>query len=188
MMNKQSARQQTWNQRYQDKPDAEPGLPDALSGPLGLLKPGKTLDLACGDGAAALQLARLGHQVTAIDFAEQGLQRLRSFACAGKYDITTICMDLTVPESLLAMPAFDNIVVIRYKPETEILDTLHKLLKPGGQLIIATFNHSHHHENGFPERLCLKPYEYNSLTGLILKSYSNGVECNSAIDIYRFMA
>lgn len=52
----------------------------SLSGVARDLPPGTALDLACGEGGDAVWLAEHGWTVTAIDFAESALARLREVA------------------------------------------------------------------------------------------------------------
>lgn len=85
-----------WNQRY-----SEPGFAygtepnDFLVKCAPLIKPdSKVLCLAEGEGRNAVYLASLGHQVTAVDSSEVGLEKARSLAREHSVSIRTIVADL----------------------------------------------------------------------------------------------
>ncbi|WP_372597713.1 methyltransferase domain-containing protein, partial [Amphritea sp.] len=101
-----------WNNRYIDKADAAPALPAELQQALGCLSPGRTLDLACGDGAATLYLAAAGHHLVAVDFAVEGLRRLQQFAADLNVEVETQALDLNDSDALSELGRFDNIVIV----------------------------------------------------------------------------
>ena len=57
------------------------------------LEPGRAVDLGAGEGRNAIHLARLGWQVTAVDFSQGALDKGR--AVAGDVPITWQCSDAT---------------------------------------------------------------------------------------------
>lgn len=176
-----------WNSRYIDKADAAPALPAELQSALDRLSPGRTLDLACGDGAATLYLASAGHNLVAVDFAVEGLRRLQQFAADLNVEVETQAFDLNDSDALSELGRFDNIVIVRYLPDQTLLDTLPELMKPGARLLIITFNMDHHRQTGFPERFCLHAEELtHSLPLLTLISYDNGSLKGSVFDSYLF--
>ena len=69
----------TWDERYRSKPKMWSGKPNPqLVREAGGLKPGKALDLGCGEGADAIWLAQQGWTVTAVDVSAVALDRARS--------------------------------------------------------------------------------------------------------------
>ena len=65
-----------WDERYASTEQVWSGLPNAaLVAEAGPLKPGRALDVGCGEGADAIWLAGQGWQVTAIDVSNVALQR-----------------------------------------------------------------------------------------------------------------
>lgn len=67
-----------WDARYARRPQAWSRGPNArLVQEVEPLAPGRTLDLACGEGRNALWLAASGWQVTAVDYSEVAIERGR---------------------------------------------------------------------------------------------------------------
>jgi SAM-dependent methyltransferase len=68
-----------WNERYRAKPQIWSGKPNPqLVREAGGLRPGKALDLGCGEGADAIWLAQQGWTVTAVDVSAVALERAHS--------------------------------------------------------------------------------------------------------------
>ena len=83
-----------WNQRYASREPVwslEPNV-FVVRELLGET-PGTAVDLAAGEGRNAIWLARHGWRVTAVDFAQAGLDR--GAALAGDLPITWVCADVT---------------------------------------------------------------------------------------------
>ncbi|BBB26194.1 class I SAM-dependent methyltransferase [Amphritea japonica] len=184
---KAADRSALWNTRYRSKAKMIAPLPTGLQAKLQQLRKGRTLDLACGEGAASLQLAAEGHDVVAVDFAQEGLNRLQLFAEQQRVNVELHELDLNVQGALSALGRFDNIVVLRYLPELSLLRQLPDLMVPSGRLFISTFNQDHHRQTGFSQRFCLKPGELlNSLPQLSLIEYEDGTEKEEPMDSYIF--
>lgn len=152
-----------WNRRYEARSHAPPATPAFVTHIAPSLKPGTVLDVAAGDGAASLALARLGFVVTAIDISEVGLSRLEDFAARERLTIQTRCCDLEQPDRLDGLGPFDNILVCRYKPEPALWPALAAMLVHGGLLAFSTFNLQQHEVHGFPARFCLQPGELKAI-------------------------
>jgi SAM-dependent methyltransferase len=84
-----------WDRRY-----AESGLlwsaqPNRfLVAEVSDLPPGRALDLACGEGRNAVWLARLGWQVTGVDFSEVAIAKAREQSRAAGVDVEWVVADL----------------------------------------------------------------------------------------------
>ncbi|MEX1287114.1 MAG: class I SAM-dependent methyltransferase, partial [Acidimicrobiia bacterium] len=70
-----------WDARYADKEliwSAEPNqfLPPAVEG----MRPGRALDLACGEGRNAIWLARHGWYVLGVDFSSVAIRKAKQLA------------------------------------------------------------------------------------------------------------
>jgi SAM-dependent methyltransferase len=67
---------EAWDERYRSKPKLWSGKPNPqLVREGGGLRPGKALDVGCGEGADAIWLAQQGWTVTAVDVSAVALER-----------------------------------------------------------------------------------------------------------------
>src|SRR6476661_2126850 len=72
-----------WDERYRSKARLWSGKPNPqLVHEAGGLRPGKALELGCGEGADAIWLARQGWSVTAVDVSAVALERAHSHELA----------------------------------------------------------------------------------------------------------
>ena len=182
-----SASQDKWNTRYRHKGTKRPSVPGYLQHSFKQLCTGSVLDVASGDGAASLYLAKHGLEVTALDIAEQGLARLEGFAQEQGLQVTTHVRDLEQPAALSGLAQFDNIVITLYKPVISLWPELVEHLVPGGRLLLTTFNLTHHDMTGFSRRFCLAPNELEAIhPELELLEYSTTDSNNSWMDHYLF--
>ena len=74
----------------------------------------RILDLACGDGRNAIYLAKLGHEVYAVDFSEEGLNRLKSFARLERLVIKTKQVDLTSKDKVAKLEVKADAVIMNH--------------------------------------------------------------------------
>lgn len=128
-----------WDARY-DGPDLAFGAaPNAfVAAEAGRLGAGaRVLDAGAGEGRNAVFLARLGHAVTALDFAPAGLERAAAWAAQEGVALVTEGADLTaggLPEA-----AFDGVVCtfVHLLPHErrEMWAALTRALRPGGVLL-----------------------------------------------------
>jgi cyclopropane fatty-acyl-phospholipid synthase-like methyltransferase len=75
---------------------------------LELRQTGSVLDVGAGDGRHALELARRGFAVTALDNDAESLEKLKKHAQAERLGITTVCADMNdyAPERLYDVVVF----------------------------------------------------------------------------------
>ena len=145
----------SWNNRYELSPnrplEPEPFLIDHVS----WLKPGTVLDMACGEGRNSVFLSQQGFAVSAIDFSEIALSRLRNFSNENNLNIETIELDLTDNDSIASLKSFDNIIVIHFKLKDDSLELIPSLLNRGGIFLYCTYNQRQLEKRTFPEEFCL---------------------------------
>jgi SAM-dependent methyltransferase len=99
-----------WNERYRASELVWSAGPNQfVEAELAGLQPGRALDLAAGEGRNAIWLARQGWQVTAVDFAQAGLDKGRTLGIG--LDIAWVCADATTWRRGLDDPAYDVSVV-----------------------------------------------------------------------------
>ena len=92
----------------------------------------------------------------AIDISDVALERLRGFAAARGLDVETQRVDLDDSSALDVLePGFDLIVISHFKPNLRVWPKLVGLLKPGGHLVLTTFNTLQHDRTGFHRGFCL---------------------------------
>lgn len=103
------------------------------------LRPGRALDLGCGEGRNALWLASRGWEVTAIDFSQVAVDRGRGWA--GQRGLN---VDFEVADVLDYRPetgAFDLVIVFYLQlPHDEVRQVLAhavEALAPGGTLLVV---------------------------------------------------
>jgi SAM-dependent methyltransferase len=128
-----------WDERYAAGDWADIGEPARIleDAEAWLGEPGLALDVACGAGRNALWLARRGFKVVAVDISWEGLQRLQRRARDEKLDIHIVLADLE--NFALAPDVFDLIINTRFLLRT-LFPAFHTALKPGGLLLVETFN------------------------------------------------
>jgi SAM-dependent methyltransferase len=95
-----------WNERYRASELVWSAGPNQfVEAELAGLPPGRALDLAAGEGRNAIWLARQGWRVTAVDFAQAGLDKGK--AIGEGLDIDWVCADATRWELRPDEPAYD---------------------------------------------------------------------------------
>lgn len=128
-----------WNRRYA-APSALSEWPepaDVLSENLFLLPAnGRALDLACGLGGNALQLAAAGLDTSAWDISEVAVTRLTARAAELSVRLDVVTRDVIKHPPSPA--SFDVIVVSRFL-HRPIMTALCTALRPGGLLFYQTF-------------------------------------------------
>lgn len=116
----------------------------AVAGFLGLPPASHILDLACGQGRHAVELARLGYQVTGLDYSPALLAHARQAAEAAGVTVTWVEGDM---RSLPWEATFDAVINLTtafgYFSDDEnegVLRQVAKVLQPGGQFLIETLH------------------------------------------------
>lgn len=126
-----------WNQRYRGGGDERPVPATVLREHRHLLaESGEALDVACGLGGNAIELARLGYSVAAWDIADAAIERLS--VQADNRDLAIKPLQRDVVAQPPAAGSFDLIVVSRFL-DRGLCPALAAALKPGGLLMYQTF-------------------------------------------------
>lgn len=129
-----------WDQRYSGEEllwRAEPNrfLVEEVSG----LAPGRSLDVACGEGRNAVWLAEQGWSSTGVDFSAVGLEKARKLAARRGVEVTWVEADLL--EWAPPASSYDLIIVMYLQvPPAQrraILGGLLPALAPGGTLLVV---------------------------------------------------
>lgn len=101
--------------------------------------PARVLEVGCGTGLTAIQLARLGHRVTATDAAAAMLERATANAESAGPDLQLAFERADVHSLPFASQSFDLVVALGVVPwledPTAAVSEMARVLAPGGRLI-----------------------------------------------------
>lgn len=131
---------QTWNQRYSDTELMWSAGPNLFVEQLCRdLTPGRSIDLAAGEGRNAIWLAEQGWDSTAVDYSDVAIDKARQIAAKRGVTITTEAADLTEYEPT---PGGYDLVVVAYlqlldEQLTPILDRAAAAVAPGGTFVLV---------------------------------------------------
>ncbi|HZW03942.1 MAG TPA: methyltransferase domain-containing protein [Anaerolineaceae bacterium] len=103
-------------------------------------QPGRILDLGCGPGLYATRLARLGHQVSGIDYSPASVEYARSLAeseqLGCRFDLADLRTASFGAGFDLAMLIYGELNVFPQAVAAEILTRVHAALAAGGLLLL----------------------------------------------------
>jgi len=101
----------------------------------------KVLEVGCGSGIDALEFARNGALVTAVDITENACALTRALAMEAGVPIEVLQINSTLP---FAEGTFDLVYsfgVLHHIPNVEgILNEIHRVLKPDGKIAAMLYN------------------------------------------------
>ena len=136
-----------WDELYDARDQVWSGEPNgALVAEAADLPPGRALDVACGEGADAVWLARRGWRVTALDVSGVALERARRHADDAGVEVEWVHAGLV--EAGLPAGGFDLVSaqypVLRKTPDAVAERVLTGLVAPGGTLLFVHHDLSGH--------------------------------------------
>ena len=168
------AERKKWDEKYaatRIEPAVRP--PKWLLGHLEVLPHGRALDLATGHGHSAIELARRGWIVTAIDISQVGIRIAAQAAARVGVSIDWVVADLD--EFSLPHERFEVITCFHYLERRRLPSEIMRSLRSGGMLLFETFTldqlrvPNNHLKN--PDHL-LRPAELLTLfAGLRVRAY-----------------
>ena len=130
-----------WDRRHAAAAAEETEAPDAFFlralARIGPRSGARALDLACGAGRHALELARRGWCVAAWDFSSEALARLQHAAARAGLAIATRNVDVAAGKAGTDA-TFDLVVIVNFL-DRDLIAAVPGLLAPGGHLIAATY-------------------------------------------------
>jgi SAM-dependent methyltransferase len=129
-----------WDERYASADRIWSGEPNgALVREVAGLRPGRVLDVGCGEGADAVWLASQGWDVTALDVSQVALDRARGHAATAGVTVTWIHSGLL--DAGLPTASFDLVSAqypaLRRTPGDEAERALIGAVAPGGALLVV---------------------------------------------------
>lgn len=172
-----------WNERYSTTEYVYGKIPnDFLVEVSAKLSKGKTLCLAEGEGRNAVFLAKLGHNVVAVDASTIGMNKAQALATENSVEIRTEIADLA--DYNLGDNKWDSIVSIFCHLPPETRKTLHrnivKGLAPDGVLVLEAYT---------PKQLKLRtggpPNEEMMMDLNVLKEEFSGLIFEHAVEMER---
>ena len=104
----------------------------------------KICEIVCGNGYFYKELAGIGYSVTGVDLSQSGIQHARSQKCP---NAEFVCESIDGDLARKLKSPFDLILAIEviehlYRP-ADLLLAAHKMLRPGGTLMITTPYHGY---------------------------------------------
>lgn len=106
---------------------------------LGLVPGNRVLDMGCGPGLYAAQLAQLGFEVTGVDLSERSIAYAQASAATQGLPITYHCHDYLHLGDLGAYDAvlliYGDLCTLGPEQRARLLGTIRKALKPGGRFV-----------------------------------------------------
>jgi len=131
------ADQKRWDERYKGSDLRASRSPNPfLKKYIRLLPQGIALDVACGQGANAVFLARKGFKVDALDISGEALRKVRKLAEEFKVKIRTLRADL---DSYSLEKEKYDLVADFYFLDRRLIPKLKRGLKKGGRIIFETY-------------------------------------------------
>ena len=144
-----------WDRRYAGRELLWTGTPNRfLVAETAGLRPGRALDIACGEGRNAVWLAEQGWRATGVDFSEVALAKARQLADAHGVEAEWVAADLVGyrPE-----PRAFDLVIVFYLQVTAaqrrmILHAAADAVAPGGTFLLVAHDSSNlEHGHGGPQ-------------------------------------
>ncbi len=131
-----------WNKRYSEKEYAYGKDVNEFVKQHTFSPKSKILCLAEGEGRNAVYLAEQGHEVTMIDYSEEGIKKARALAQERGVTLRTICLDLS--KYTFEWYAWDVIVIVfgHFPPlvRKHVHTQLYSALKPNGKVILEAYS------------------------------------------------
>ena len=172
-----------WNSKYEtevylfgEKPI--PFLVDNVH----LLRKGKVLDIAMGEGRNGVYLATQGFEVLGLDISEKGLEKAHNLAKKNKVTIETKVVDL---ESFTLEPNSYDVILCTYYMQKDLFKQFQSSLKPGGMIVVETYNVDYLKYVQFSRKWALDTNEmldiFKGLRVIRYQDYDDGKEAYSSI-------
>lgn len=136
--NQNEGNKEWWAKKYGSKDLLYGKAPsDFLSKHIDLLKKGKTLDVAMGEGRNACYLASKGFEVEGFDFCEAAVERANKLASETGVNIDTKVTNLDF--FLVPLMKYASIIVVDYHPSPTFYNALTRGLAEGGTLYVEGY-------------------------------------------------
>ena len=117
------------------------------------ISPGvSVLDLGCGPGLYTARLAQRGFVVTGVDYSRRSIEYATAFAAQNKIDIRYRYQNYLTLEDRgeydLAMLIYGDFCPLSSEQRRQLLQNVHRALKPGGHFILDVTTREHRKRHG----------------------------------------
>jgi len=146
--------------------------------------PRNILELACGTGIAAVELARLGHNVTGIDCSSEALEIAKTLEQHVNVKIQWLhddmrCFQIDDPMDYILLWDVVFGIFASTREDSQVLERISQSLKMGGRCLFQFYNKSFAIQHGIENR-----YFYNQTQDLFLLDHSNNELPINKIKLY----
>jgi tellurite methyltransferase len=147
-----------------------------------LLPKGKALDIAMGEGRNGVYLATQGFDVLGLDISEKGLKKAHKLAEKNNVTIETRVVDL---ESFSLPPNTYDVILCTYYMQRNLFKQFQAALKPGGMIVVETYNVDYLKYQRFSRKWALDTNElldiFKDMRVILYQDYDDGKEAYSSI-------
>ncbi len=147
-----------------------------------ILPKGKVLDIAMGEGRNGVYLATQGFDVTGLDISEMGLEKAHKLAEKNNVTIKTKVVDL---ETHTLEPNSYDVILCTYYMQRDLFKQFESALKPGGMIVVETYNVDYLKYARFSRKWALNTNElldiFKGLRVIRYQDFDNGKEAYSSI-------
>lgn len=154
---------QLWEERYNSVSDYLYGKePIAfLKYYANVLKKGRTLDVAMGEGRNSVYLASQGFQVEGVDGSKTAIERARKLADEKKSAVEAKSQNLDF--FLMPLMKYDTVLMTHYRPQPRFFSEIRRGLVAGGTFLLESYTVDQLKEKNKPSFLefedCYRPNE-----------------------------
>ena len=172
-----------WNKKYDTKVYlfGEKPIPFLVDN-IHILKKGKALDVAMGEGRNGVYLATQGFDVTGFDISEKGLEKAHALAAKNNVKIKTKVVDL---ETVELEPNSYDLIICTYYMNRGLFKKFYDALKPEGIVLVETYNIDYLKYREFNAKWALKTNElldiFKRMRVLRYQDYDDAKEAYSSI-------
>ncbi|MZH03100.1 MAG: class I SAM-dependent methyltransferase [Nitrospinae bacterium] len=147
-----------------------------------LLPKGKVVDIAMGEGRNGVYLATQGFDVLGLDISEKGLEKAHNLAKKNNTTIETKVVDL---ENYQLQPNSYDVIVCTYYMDRDLYKQFESALKPGGMIVVETYNIDYLKYAKFSRKWALDTNElldiFKGLRVIRYQDFDDGLEAYSSI-------
>ena len=133
---------QVWNERYDREGylyGKEPVL--SLRNLFSVLKKGKTLDIAMGEGRNSVFLANQGFQVEGIDCSSKATEKAKKLAA--EHNVTIDAKTQNLDFFLMPLMRYDTVVMTYFRPLVRFFSEIKRGLVQGGTFFLEAYTVEH---------------------------------------------